>query len=150
MLSSLNNYKKISDKLHTSAQPTAEEFKSIKQTGIEVVINLARADSPNAIINEANVVQENDMHYINIPVDFENPQTSDLEIFFSTMEQYANATILVHCALNWRVACFVFLYRILKQNCEHQVANQDMLAIWTPDETWASFIDLCLSKKDKL
>jgi protein tyrosine phosphatase (PTP) superfamily phosphohydrolase (DUF442 family) len=150
MLSSLNNYQKISDKLHTSAQPTVEEFKIIKQAGIEIVINLARADSPNAIPNEEELTQEYNMHYINIPVDFEKPDIHDIESFFLVMEQYAGKMMLVHCACNWRVACFVYIYRIIKLNCEQDVANKDMLAIWTPNETWDSFIILCLSKKDNL
>jgi protein tyrosine phosphatase (PTP) superfamily phosphohydrolase (DUF442 family) len=150
MLETIKNYRKITDKLHTAAQPTVDEFESIKQAGIEVVINLARADSPDAIINEVQIAQENGLDYINIPVDFKKPDRADLSLFFNTMEQHIDNTILVHCAFNWRVSCFVYLYRVIKQDCDNETAKQDMLAIWQPDETWQSFIDDCLSDPENI
>jgi len=150
MLESLNNYRQISNKLHSSAQPTIDDFKMIKKTGVEIIINLARVDSPDAIINEAQVVEENGLHYVHIPVDFKRPDTSDLERFFNTMEQYKDKTTLVHCAYNWRVSCFIYLYRIIKQGCNVEPAKQDMLAVWQPDKTWQDFIDNCLSNQELL
>jgi protein tyrosine phosphatase (PTP) superfamily phosphohydrolase (DUF442 family) len=150
MLETIKNYRKITNKLHTSAQPTIDEFKLIKQAGIEMVINLARADSPEAIANEAQVIQENELHYINIPVDFKKPDRSDLDLFFKAMDQHSDKATLVHCAYNWRVSCFVYLYRVIKQGCDNETAIRDMLAVWTPDETWQSFIDLCLSNPEKI
>jgi len=145
MLETIKNYRKITDKLYTAAQPTVDEFKLIKLAGIEIVINLARADSPDAIMNEAQIVQENELHYINIPVDFKNPDSADLELFFNAMEQHSDKIALIHCAYNWRVSCFVYLYRVIRQDCDNETAKQDMLAIWQPDETWQCFIDDCLS-----
>ncbi len=150
MLETINNYRQIADKLHTSAQPTIEEFETIKRAGIEIVINLARADSPNAIVNEAQIVQENDMHYINIPVDFKKPDTADLKLFFNAMDQHNDKTMMVHCAFNWRVSCFVYLYRVIKEDCDNETAKQDLLAIWQPDETWQSFIDNALLNQESL
>jgi protein tyrosine phosphatase (PTP) superfamily phosphohydrolase (DUF442 family) len=150
MLETLKNYRQISEKLHTSAQPEEGEFDAIKNAGIEIIINLARADSPNAISNEAQLVQENDMHYINIPVDFEKPDTNDLKLFFKIMNQYSDMTMLVHCAYNWRVACFIYLYRVINEKSNPEVARQDMLSVWQPDETWQSFIDLSLSIQEEL
>ncbi|MCG8378286.1 MAG: protein tyrosine phosphatase family protein [Proteobacteria bacterium] len=122
----------------------------IKDSGIEIVINLARADSPNAIINEAQIVQENEMHYIHIPVDFKKPDIADLELFFKAMDEHNDKNTLVHCAYNWRVSSFVYLYRIIKQGKDDETAKQDMLAIWQPDETWQTFIDECVSKAEQL
>lgn len=77
MLETIKNFHQISETLHTSAQPTVAEFEAIKQAGVEIVINLARSDSPDAIVNEIQIAQENGLHYINIPVDFKNPDTAD-------------------------------------------------------------------------
>ncbi len=150
MLETIRQYRKINDKLHTSAQPYAEEFKLIKRAGVEMVINLARTDSPDAIANEAQIVKQNELDYIHIPVDFKKPETTDLVSFFNVMEEHYDKNILVHCAYNWRVSCFVYLYRILKQECDLEIAKNDMLAIWEPDDTWQSFIDSCLSNSNNL
>lgn len=66
------------------------------------------------------------------------------------MDQHRDEVTLVHCAYNWRVACFVYLYRVIKQACDNEIARQDMLAVWEPDETWQQFIDKCLSQQDAL
>jgi len=150
MLEDIKTYCKISDKLHTAAQPTTEQFKSIKQAGIDQVINLALPDSPGAIENEPKVVQENNLEYTHIPVDFKNPEVTDLKRFFQVMEQNNEKNILVHCAYNWRVSAFVYLYRTIKQDCDEETARNDMLAIWEPDETWQAFIVSALANKDRL
>ncbi len=148
MLETLHNYRQISDKIHSSGQPTVDDFKLIHQAGIKTIINLARTDSPNAISNEAEIAHEKNLDYIHIPVDFKKPNTPELELFFNTMEQHNSKTILVHCAYNWRVACFVYLYRIIKQDCNNEIATQDMLSVWTPDKTWQTFINKVLQIKN--
>ena len=150
MFENISNYRLIADNLHTSAQPTIDELEKIKQAGVDVVINLARPDSPNAISNEAQLVEKNGMHYIHIPVDFENPTLTDLKQFFQAMDQYNDQTKLVHCACNYRASCFVYLYRIIKQNTGKALAEADMLSVWQPDDTWQTFIDCCLQKTNLL
>ncbi len=150
MLEDIKTYRKISDTLHTAAQPTVDQFKSIKQAGVDLIINLAFPDSPGAIENEHDVVQESTMDYIHIPVDFKNPETTDIERFFQAMDQNKEKSILVHCAYNWRVSCFIYLYRVITHDCDEDTARQDMLDVWEPDETWQSFINTCLANKDTL
>ncbi len=150
MLEDLKTYRKISNNLHTAAQPTTEQFKSIQQAGVNLVINLALSDSPGAIENEATVVQECAMDYIHIPVDFKKPEPDDLERFFQAMDQNKEKNILVHCAYNWRVSAFVYLYRVIKQDCDDETVKHDMSAIWVPDETWQAFIDTALENKGRL
>ena len=140
MLKELKNYYKISEMLHTSAQPTIDQFSRIKDSDVEIIINLAEINSPDAIENEAEIVYKNSMDYIHIPVDFEKPSDDELKSFFNIMAQQSSKNILVHCAYNWRVSCFVYLYRVLKQDVLEEIAKKDMLNVWQPNETWESFI----------
>ena len=96
MLKILKNYYQISEMLHTSAQPEIDQFSIIKNNNIETIINLGKTDSPDAIENEGEIVGENSMDYIHIPVDFENPTTNELDFFFNIMEQLSNKNVLVH------------------------------------------------------
>ena len=150
MLEFLDNYHRISDALHTSAQPRENQFKRIKQAGVETVINLARNDSPGALANEAQIVREHELDYLHIPVDFKRPVPADLQLFFDAMVEHEKKMTLVHCACNWRVSCFVYLYRVIKQGCAEELARKDMYSVWEPDEIWQSFIDDCLSNPDQL
>ena len=148
MLKKLKNYLKISDKLHTAAQPDYDQFKLIKDSGVEIIINLAEIDSPGAIENESQLVVENMMDYINIPVDFKQPASAELESFFNIMIHSTSKTVLVHCAYNWRVSCFIYLYRIIKLGISEEEAKRDMLKIWEPNKTWQFFIETNLSKQN--
>lgn len=140
----IRNFYRIDKYIATAGQPTIDEFPVIKQNNIELIINLATGNSPGAIGNEADVVTGLGLEYIHIPVDFKAPTFSDLERFFKVMEQNHNRHVLVHCALNWRVSSFIFLYRIVKCNLPVAEAKQDLHAVWKPDNVWQSFIDKVL------
>ena len=146
MLKILKNYYQISEMLHTSAQPEIDQFSIIKNNNIETIINLAKTDSPGAIENEGEIVGKNSMEYIHIPVDFENPTTTELESFFNIMEKFSNKNVLVHCAYNWRVSCFIYLYRVVKINIPKDIAEKDMLNVWQPNKTWRIFINNNIKK----
>jgi protein tyrosine phosphatase (PTP) superfamily phosphohydrolase (DUF442 family) len=144
MLEEIKNFYRISDALATSAQPTPEQFQDIKKE-FDVVINLAREDSPGAISNEAEIVEALNMDYVHIPVDFDAPVLSDLKRFFATMDRYRINNIFVHCACNWRVSAFIFLYRTIRCDVPVAIAIHDLHAVWKPDETWQVFIDSMLN-----
>ena len=149
MLNELKNYYKISEMLHTSAQPTIDQFSRIRDSAIETIINLAEINSPDAIENEADIVYKNSMDYIHIPVDFEKPSDDELESFFNIILQKPGKKILVHCAYNWRVSCFVYLYRVLKKNVLEEVAKKDMLNVWKPNGIWQSFVINSIQMRQK-
>ncbi len=139
-LQSIFNYLPISSHLTTSGQPTAEQFKTIANNGFKLVINLAPHGTENAVDNEADIVTSLGMQYINIPVNFDDPQQQDFEQFAATMEASKGNKIWVHCAANMRVSCFVFLYRttILGENSARP--EIDLKKIWEPFGIWQSLI----------
>jgi uncharacterized protein (TIGR01244 family) len=134
------NYLKISDSVATAGQPTEAQFLIVKESGYQVVVNLARPDSPNALPNEQAIVESIGMHYIHIPVIWENPTLEDISRFFSVMETNADKPVFVHCAANMRVSSFVYLYRLVRAGTSEEQAKQDLHRIWTPNETWQRFI----------
>ena len=89
------------------------------------------------------------MDYIHIPVDFEKPTATELDSFFNIMEQFSNKNVLIHCAYNWRVSCFIYLYRVVKMNISKDIAEKDMLNVWQPNETWQIFINNNIKKRDE-
>jgi protein tyrosine phosphatase (PTP) superfamily phosphohydrolase (DUF442 family) len=140
-LQSICNFLRISETLGTAGQPTPEQFAAIKDAGYQVVINLAMPDSTNALPNEGQLVMEQGLDYVHIPVVWENPTLADLEEFFETMARYQGQTIFVHCALNYRVSSFVLLYRVIRQGVPVAEARAKLLEIWEPDAVWLRFID---------
>lgn len=140
------NYLYVSESIGTAGQPTAAQFKDIKAAGYEIVINLAMPTSSNYISDEDEIVTALGMKYIHIPVVWTSPEQEDLQRFFEIMDQHQNKKVFVHCALNWRATCFIFLYRVIRKKVAISTAREAMLKIWQPDEIWQSFIKKSLEQ----
>ena len=139
-LTVINNYHEFDEGLATAGQPTAEQFALIREAGFEIVNNLAQNNSPGALPDEAEVINGEKMQYLHIPVDFREPQMDNLEDFFVAMNEHENKKRFVHCACNWRVSAFMFLYRTKVLGLDRTQAKRDLYSVWTPDAVWSDFI----------
>lgn len=135
------NYRKIDGRLATSGQPSREQLAAIADAGYEVVINLALPSSNNAVAGEADIVTAAGMTYLHIPVLWQAPRQSDLQLFFALMQATLDKKTWVHCAMNMRVSCFMYLYQKLVLRLPEQQAGYPLREIWQPDAVWQQFID---------
>src|SRR6476620_4847143 len=109
------NFRKVSETLYTSGQPTESQLASARAAGVEVVVNLALHDDPRySLEDERGSVESLGMTYVHIPVQFGAPTEADLLAFFSAMEAHGAQPTLVHCGANYRVSAFPGLYNVLK------------------------------------
>ena len=143
-LEQIRSFYALDEHVATGGQPAPEQFTAIREAGYDVVINLALADSPGAVSNEEKIIHDLGMTYEHIPVDFRNPALADLDLFFHSMERHRENKIFVHCAYNWRVSSFMFLYRTIKCGCPVAEALPDLHAVWEPDKVWQNFIKAAL------
>jgi len=60
-------------------------------------------------------------------------------ILYNGRQQDAN--VWVHCALNWRVSTFIYLYKVKQLGHSHDVAYSELLKVWTPNDAWQKFIN---------
>ena len=140
-LTSIRNFLQLNQRLATSGMPKPDDFKTIRESGYEVVINLAMPTSDNAMPNEGDLVTRAGMSYIHIPVDFEAPRREDFERFTKMMDLFENQRVYVHCAANMRVSAFVFLHRVLRGQKSRDEAEGDLKRIWNPDGVWREFLN---------
>ena len=138
------NYIKINELISTSGQPKIEEFDLIKDEGFEVVINLALCNASNAIENEDKVVTNLGMSYFHIPVDFENPKASDLKLFINVMQSLGANKVWVHCAKNYRVSAFIYVYHKYVLKTPFENIDLSIFNIWNPDKTWQELMKITL------
>ena len=143
-LQQIRNFYRVAENIATGGQPAPEQFTAIRHAGFDVIINLALADSPGAVKEELKIIHELGMEYEHIPVPFRKPELADLNRFFNCMERHREQKIFVHCAYNWRVSSFIFLYRTIKCQCPVAEALSDLHAVWHPDNTWQGFIESTL------
>jgi protein tyrosine phosphatase (PTP) superfamily phosphohydrolase (DUF442 family) len=139
-LGDIYQFRLVGAKLGTAGQPTETQFQLIRESGFDAVVNLALPTSDNAIPTEGCVVTGLGMTYVHIPVDFKAPAARDFQAFCKLMEAFGDRRVFVHCAANMRVSAFVFLYRVLRRGVAVPEAEQDLHAIWQPDQVWSRFI----------
>lgn len=140
MLRKPRDWREIDARLFTAGQPTPDDLKTLKVMGVEVVINLGLDTSDGALRDERLIVAGLGLDYIHIPVVFDSPTVADFEAFCAAMDENRERVRFVHCIANKRVSAFLYLYRVLKLGVPREIAERDLLAVWTPDATWSAFI----------
>ena len=148
MFEDIHNFLKLSDRLFTGGMPKAEQLTDAAQKGVDVVINLAPHEVPNALPDEAQLVHSLGMQYINIPVNWNTPTRDGLDRFMEVMDTNSGKKILVHCQANFRATAFVSLYRILRQGWNPDDAMAGMHKIWDEEDypIWKKFIEESLKR----
>lgn len=138
------NYFQITDKIATSGQPTADQFADIAAAGYTTVINLAMYNSDRAIPEEGNIVAEQGMTYIHLPVPFDQPTAEHLKKFMRIMEALDGSPVWVHCVVNKRVSAFMYQYLTKVKGVDRQHATSPLLTEWLPgmDDEWRRFMEL--------
>ncbi len=142
-LASVRAFVQISDHIATSGQIGVRHIGTIKEAGYELIVNLAPArkqmngEEPFAAV-------EAGLAYVQIPVDFQNPELRDLEFFFGIMEANADRKVYVHCFANMRASSFMYLYRIIRLGVSPEAAEADLNKVWEPNRDWQAFIEKAL------
>ena len=140
------NYVVASDRLHTAGQPDSEQLLALPDRGFDLVINLATPTSPNALPEEAHLVTQGGIAYVNIPVDWRAPTYEEFEFFSGILNQSRHDQVLVHCMLNYRASMFTFLYRTVHEGVAPDEAYEAMAVVWEPENEWAEFGNMVLGR----
>jgi protein tyrosine phosphatase (PTP) superfamily phosphohydrolase (DUF442 family) len=140
----------LSPTIATAGQPTALQLSSIKAAGYRSIINLAPGTHENALPNEKEIVESLGLEYIHIPVKFDLPTIEDFNLFCDVMRAHQDRLIFVHCAANLRVSSFIYLYRCIHLDINHETAQIELAKIWTPNPIWQEFIDRIIIEKSKI
>lgn len=140
------NYIKINELIATSGQLKIAEFELIANEGFEVIINLALNNSSNAIENEDKIVTDLNMTYIHIPVNFENPNLSDLKLFLNILQSLETHKVWIHCSKNYRVSAFMYVYHKYVLHTPFEEINLSIFDIWQPSLVWQELMKVSVEK----
>ncbi|HLF73048.1 MAG TPA: protein tyrosine phosphatase family protein [Anaerolineales bacterium] len=148
MFEDIHNFLALSETLFTGGMPKADQLRDAARQGVQVVINLAPHDVPDALPNETELVNSLGLQYINIPVNWNTPTKEGLDRFMDAMDENKDRVILVHCEANFRASAFVSMYRILRQGWQPEDAFEVMHKIWDEDSypVWKMFIEDTLKR----
>ena len=144
---SLLNRIDYSRSLTTAGQPTEAELPLIAPAGFDRVIFLAYTNHPKAVAHEDDIVREQGLQFIHIPIEWESPSPADFAAFAAVMQTFTGGRTLVHCEVNFRASVFGFLYQVLYEGADVDDAMSLMQSIWVPNDTWEAFIVRVMSDK---
>jgi len=133
------NYHRVNDRLVTGGHLLDGGTSALAEQGVNVVIDL-RDDPPSG---ESERFAEQGIEWINIPVDWRDPRRVDFDRFSETMREHQDDHVLVQCAANYRASAMTYLYRVVVENVPEDEANDDLRAVWDPNEndTWREYIN---------
>lgn len=136
----------ISKGLVTAGQPTAESLSGLSRLGFQAVIYLAPPTVPDAVANEPDLVRNQGMDFVNIPIQWNNPTEANFHSFTEAMERFQGRKVLVHCQANRRASAMTFLYRVIVARENPEQAYDAVLKVWTPKNQWKEFMNAQLKK----
>ncbi|HEX2827567.1 MAG TPA: protein tyrosine phosphatase family protein [Burkholderiales bacterium] len=134
-----HNFIAITDRLHTSGQPSEAQLKGLARSGYGLVVNLAPPTTTGSLPNEGALVAGNGIAYVNIPVDWDKPRYEDFVLFSDVLRRAGERRVLVHCQMNFRASTFTFLYRVVHQGVDPALAYDQVTAVWAPHDRWKAF-----------
>jgi uncharacterized protein (TIGR01244 family) len=139
-------WQRLGPKVTTSGRLTPADPGRLAGIGVRRVINLALADSPGALVGEADLMAAASLDYTHIPVPFDAPDEEHFAAFREAMAT-SDAPVHVHCIMNWRVSAFFYRYHRDHLGMDEGAARALMAAQWVPETndnkdapTWARFI----------
>ncbi|MEP1385898.1 MAG: hypothetical protein ABJK64_19125 [Paraglaciecola sp.] len=138
-LKDVTNIQVNSMNMISSGLPSDKEFRAFKKLGVSHIIDLI----PGNRNEEIALLDELDLNYLNIQVEWQNPTINNFLEYVTAMNlnlENDNVT-LTHCKLNWRGAVFTYLYKITQLNVNENKARAEMESIWKPNPIWSSFIE---------
>lgn len=141
------NYHRIDDRLVTGGHLVGDGVGNLKEQGVAVVIDL-RDDSPR---DEQTSFANAGIKWINVPVEWRDPQDADFDRFAEVMNEYKGEHVLVQCGANYRASAMTYLYRVLVDGVPEEDAADDLHAVWDPDDdrTWRKYIEKVKSSRQQ-
>lgn len=106
--------------LVTGGQPGPDQFRALKEAGVEVILDIRDPMEPRPF-DEASLVRQLGMRYYNIPVVSGRVDDSVMASILEVLRREAGVSTLFHCASGNRVGGPMIAYLMLDQ----QVAEDD-------------------------
>ena len=137
------NFVAISPNITTSGLPTIEQLAGIQAEGYGVVINLLPDENEYAVEGERAALENQDLEYVYIPVDYAMPNKDDFQRFTETMDALGERKVHIHCAANYRVSVFYGLYALRTGVWSRERMDEHIRSLFNPEDypPWPEFIE---------
>ena len=130
----------ISPLLITSGQPTPKALAGLGALGIESVVYLAPSSVTDAVKNEPDLLQQQGIEFVHIPIPFNAPTEEHVIAVSKTLQRLSGKRVLVHCQVNLRASTMVFLHRVVTLKEEPSRAYEAVSRVWSPEGPWRTLV----------
>lgn len=125
----IRGWQRLSDRITTSGKLDPADPARLAGIGVRHVVNLALADHPEALPDEAEAMAAAGIAYTHIPVPFDAPDEDHYAAFRGALA--GDEPVHVHCIMNWRVSAFFYLLH-REQGMAEAEARALMAQQWDP------------------
>ena len=122
-------WQRLSARITTSGKLDPQDPARLAALGIRRVVNLALANHPEALPDEAERMAAAGLAYTHIPVPFDAPEPEHYTAFKAALA--GDEPVHVHCIMNWRVSAFFYLLH-REQGMGEAEARALMSQQWDP------------------
>lgn len=112
----------------TGGQPNAAQLRALKEAGGGIVLDIRDPMEPRPV-DEADLVRELGMEYVNIPVRAGSLNDVTLERILGVLREAGDRTVFFHCGSGNRVGGALIPYLILDQHMEEQDAVDQAMRV---------------------
>ncbi|NKB15737.1 MAG: hypothetical protein HC774_00540 [Sphingomonadales bacterium] len=141
----IRNWQRRADGITTSGKLERSDPARLAAIGVRHVVNLALADHPEALADEAVLMAAQGIAYTHIPVPFDAPTPSHVAALEQALAAHPGPAH-VHCIMNWRVTAFFYLIDRASGVPEIE-ARARMAVVWNPledksaPEVWRALLE---------
>jgi protein tyrosine/serine phosphatase len=113
----------MDERFYRGSQPTAEDYKALKEFGINTVIDLRKDAEPYS----KSTVESLGMKYVNIPMTGWTTKDESVTDFMKVVNDPATGKFYVHCAAGkHRTGLVGAIYRLEKYGWDYDMAYKEM------------------------
>lgn len=135
----IQNYYQYNETLASGAQPTPGQIAALREKGFEAVVNISPVSARNALREEADLVEKQQMDYVHFPVDCSNLRPLHYTTFKGIMDGLENKKVFVHCGGNIKSSNLLHMYHVLEKGVNETESLQTLKRIQNPEEKWFRF-----------
>jgi protein tyrosine phosphatase (PTP) superfamily phosphohydrolase (DUF442 family) len=127
-LSGVANACQVLPNVISGGQPSADQLQALKEAGGQIVLDLRDPMEPRPV-DEAALVRDLGMEYINVPVRAGSLDDATLERILTVLRQAGERTVFFHCGSGSRVGGALIPYLILDQGMDEQDAVEQAMRV---------------------
>ncbi len=139
MVADILNYFSYGEKLAAGGQPTVDQIKSLKDDGVETIVSISPASTPNYLQEEALLTEQLELEYIHYPIDCSNLKPDHYKIFRNILKALENKKVFIHCGGNIKTSNLIHMYMVLEHGVPEEESLLELKKIQLPEDKWFNY-----------